>query len=150
MPIGSSARHPNSNYGSKPDDDDTVDIYGPYTLWTYEPDPSNATIPTNVTVTLQNGTSIAAPFVAGVAALIKAANPDLSTGDIERILRDTAETHNISPEVHHLVRAADAVLEALPNDPPVCNVSVDPNQPQTEVGRTLTATSRPRRGSRAR
>jgi subtilisin family serine protease len=38
----------------------------------------------------RNGTSMAAPFVAGTAAMMKAVNPSLSAYDIEKILNETA------------------------------------------------------------
>jgi subtilisin family serine protease len=38
----------------------------------------------------KNGTSMAAPIVAGVAAMMKAVNPSLEAKDIERILNETA------------------------------------------------------------
>jgi hypothetical protein len=37
-----------------------------------------------------SGTSMASPHVAGAAALVRAANPSLGAGDVERILRSTA------------------------------------------------------------
>ena len=38
------------------------------------------------------GTSASAPFVAGVAAMIKALKPDLNHGEVAQILRDSART----------------------------------------------------------
>lgn len=40
--------------------------------------------------TLMGGTSMAAPFVSGVTALMLSANPDLTTDDVRRILHQTA------------------------------------------------------------
>lgn len=39
----------------------------------------------------QQGTSMAAPLVAGVAAMVRSANPALSAGQVRQILRDTAQ-----------------------------------------------------------
>lgn len=60
-----------------------------------------------------NGTSFASPYLAGVAALVKAVDPSLSGGAIERILIDTAKT---SPDgrVRRYVNALAAVKLALP------------------------------------
>jgi serine protease len=59
------------------------------------------------------GTSFASPYLAGVAALVKAADPSLSGGAIERILIDTAKT---SPDgrVRRYLNALAAVKRALP------------------------------------
>jgi hypothetical protein len=60
-----------------------------------------------------SGTSFASPYLAGVAALVKAADPSLSGAAIERILVDTAKT---SPDgrVRKYVDALAAVRQALP------------------------------------
>ena len=58
-----------------------------------------------------NGTSMAAPHVAGVAALVWAANPSLSNQQVRNLLSDHAECLNIpfNHQGHGLVRA-DKVL----------------------------------------
>jgi serine protease len=60
-----------------------------------------------------NGTSFASPYLAGVAALVKAVDPSLSGADIQRILIDTAKA---SPDgrVRRYVDALAAVKRALP------------------------------------
>ncbi len=55
------------------------------------------------------GTSASAPFVAGVAAMIKALKPDLSHGEVAQILRDSART---SPD-GQVTRALDAYAALL-------------------------------------
>lgn len=65
------------------------------------------------------GTSMASPHVAGVAALAWAANPDLTNVQIRGILQDTAEDLGL-PEDHQgygLVRADLAVALALDTEP---------------------------------
>ncbi len=61
-----------------------------------------------------SGTSMASPHVAGVAALVKAANPDLSNAEIRQILRDTAEDLGLSSnhQGYGLARA-DLAVDAV-------------------------------------
>ncbi len=91
-----------SNYGGE-----NVDIFAPYTLW-LGPDPVN----TGNINQWKNGTSFSSPFTAGVAALIWAADPGLSAGEVESILYRTAHT---SPDrrVNRYVNAFGAVAETL-------------------------------------
>jgi serine protease len=96
-----------SNYGGE-----QVDIFAPYTLW-LGPDPS---APDN-TARVLNGTSFSSPFVAGVAALIWAANPSLGAGEVEDILMDTAHP-NPDDRVKRHVNALAAVQSVLGNIPP--------------------------------
>lgn len=68
-----------------------------------------------------NGTSMASPHVAGVAALMKSANYSLTIAQIETILKNTAikltdATYPVSPNMGYgygLVNAFDAVSEVL-------------------------------------
>jgi serine protease len=60
-----------------------------------------------------NGTSFASPYLAGVAALVKATDPSLSGGAIQRILIDTAKTSS-DGRVRRYVNALAAVKQALP------------------------------------
>ncbi len=115
-------RAPFSNYGR------LIDIYGPGYVWVPNPeDLANAS--------LVSGTSLASPFVAGVAALVWAANPSLSPGQVEEILVQTAHTSN-GPNVGRVVNAARAVKTAVGNAPPVIRVRPGP----LEVGLRLPVT----------
>ncbi|MCS7219255.1 MAG: S8/S53 family peptidase [Thermus sp.] len=110
MAENSTRRDPYSAFGSKRDGD-SVDIYGPFTVWT-GPDPDD----NRNRARKQMGTSFSSPFVAGVAALVWAANPALSAGQVWEILRDTAHNCDLGPEVtghRRCVNAYGAVLRAL-------------------------------------
>jgi len=67
-----------------------------------------------------SGTSMASPHVAGVAALVLAADPGLSNAQIRAILQETAEDLGLSAnhQGHGLVRADLAVRAAGETEPP--------------------------------
>ncbi|MGQ0520985.1 MAG: S8 family serine peptidase [Actinomycetota bacterium] len=99
-----------SNYGTKTGSQ-TVEIYGPYTTVGL----GNPKYPDTMLV---SGTSFASPFVAGVAALVRAADPGLDAGQIWAFLRDTAHRDGVGfAEVvsghRRRVDALDAVAAAL-------------------------------------
>lgn len=83
-----------------------VDLFAPGTVLV-GPDPATSRVHS------VNGTSFASPYLAGVAALVKAADPSLSAGAIERILIDTAKTSS-DGRVRGYVHALAAVKRALP------------------------------------
>ena len=112
MDLGSRYRRPDSNYGGE-----ELDIWGPGFVWV-GPDPRTPSVHSF------GATSAASPFVAGVAALIWAANPGLSNNDVERILMDTCNRGQ-DGQCHRWPNAAAAVIRALGNTPPeLSNVSV--------------------------
>ena len=111
---GGTDRASSSNYGLE-----QVDLFAPYTLW-LGPDP---TTPGNV-AQAKSGTSFSSPFVAGVAALVWAANPSLGAGDVEDILLTTAHV-NDHFQVGRRVNAFAAVRAALGNVPPFIEFDVD-------------------------
>lgn len=97
-------RHEFSNWGSE-----DVDIFAPFHV-VIGPDPAH---PEPYQARLFSGTSAATPFAAGVAALVWASNPSLSTGEVEDILlrnrRDSSD-----PEVKkRVIHAYGAVRDAL-------------------------------------
>jgi serine protease len=98
-------RHQFSNYGSG------VDIFGPFGVWVG----ADREKETNHAKKAQfaEGTSFSSPFVAGVAALIWAADPSLSPKDVEDILISTAHTNPDDKTVSRYVNADAAVLKAL-------------------------------------
>lgn len=95
-----------SNWGNE-----DVDLFGPGIVWVggdpFDPEPHAAP-----------GTSFSAPFVAGVAALVMAANPQLTNDAVEQILVQTALTGG-EPNVRRYVSALGAVNQALGGSP-VC------------------------------
>ncbi|MCC6145707.1 MAG: S8/S53 family peptidase, partial [Candidatus Hydrogenedentes bacterium] len=88
----STSRDPGSNRGSE-----DVDIFAPYTV-IVGPDQGR-----DETRSI-NGTSFSSPFAAGVAALVWAANPSLSAGQVRDILRDNARTSS-DPTVGRYINA---------------------------------------------
>ncbi len=86
----------------------SIDIYAPFELWVGS-DPEDLSVNE---ATIFSGTSASAPFVAGVAALIKAANPSLHANQVEAILKSTANTGNLY-QAHRWVNAYEAVKQAV-------------------------------------
>jgi len=75
-----------------------------------------------------SGTSMASPHVAGVAALVLAANSDLSNADVRSILQQTAENLGLKQEHqgYGLVRADLAVQAASGTTPPASDTDPEP------------------------
>lgn len=116
-------RAPYSNFGGN------VDLFGPGYVWAIDPDDlGNAA--------LASGTSLASPFVAGVAALVWAGNPGLSPGQVEEILVQNAHTSN-GPGVGRAVDAAAAVRVSVGNAPPVIRLRANPVEVGLRVPVTL-------------
>lgn len=76
-----------SSYGPE------VDVAAPG-VWIFGPAPQWFVGPGNVPYIFASGTSMAAPHVAGLAALLKSAKPDLSADDLMKIIRYTADDIN--------------------------------------------------------
>jgi serine protease len=96
-------RHGGSNFGSE-----SVDIYAPYTVLAgYDP---NRTRDGAYSV---SGTSFSAPYVAGVIALIWAANPQLTSDQVETILQRTTRQSPDTTVGRKVVNAYEAVVDAL-------------------------------------
>ncbi len=112
LTLNSSQKWSKSNYGS-----DEVDLFGPGSVWV-GPDFQYQDV---------HGffaTSAASPFVAGVAALVVAANPALSNNQVEKILIDTANPSS-DGLVRRYVNAYAAVIEALGGTPPEITIAVN-------------------------
>ena len=73
----------------------------------------------------KSGTSMASPHVAGVAALVLAANPQLTNEEVRVILQDTAQNLGLSAnhQGYGLVRADNAVA-AVPETEPTAKGSI--------------------------
>lgn len=127
LAIDSKNKALNSNYGAE-----QVDIFGPFTLW-LGPDPSATANAARVI----SGTSFSSPFVAGVAALIWAADPNQSADDVERVLMDTAHP-NADDRVKRHVDAFGAVTAVLGNVPP--SITLSGGQAFVNVPMSITAT----------
>ncbi|WP_440055138.1 S8 family peptidase [Pseudoalteromonas sp. T1lg65] len=115
-----------SNYGTN------IDVAAPGGAQGYANDPegilsthnSGSDAPVSDTYHYSQGTSMAAPHVAGIAALIKEAKPSATPDEVEAIIKDTARafTGSCSNCGTGIVDAAAAVDEALGGDvvePPV-------------------------------
>ncbi len=106
--------------------DNSVDLFGPYTLFVGpEPDDTGNVIGTAART--QGGTSVAAPFVAGIAALVWAANPTLTADQVYSIL--LASAHD-SSDYGLVVDAQAAVAMALSrqNNPPQLRIVSPPDR----------------------
>ncbi|MBI5489853.1 MAG: S8/S53 family peptidase [Deltaproteobacteria bacterium] len=93
-----------------------VSLFAPFTQWV-GPDP---VAPAN-TAQVVSGTSFSSPFAAGVAALVWAANPSLSAGQVADILVRTAHTRGDS-RVDRWIDARAAVVAALGDAPPFVRI----------------------------
>ncbi len=110
MGVDTTEVHGSSNYGTEANQN-SVEIYGPFCTYVFV-DPGGP----NPDVQQGCGTSYSSPFVAGVAALLRVADPSISPEDIEETLFETAHLGGLgSPASGHLRRvdAHMAVARAL-------------------------------------
>jgi serine protease len=110
-----------SNYGREAcatAQDCDVDIFGPMNVWV-APDPEHPD------PHRKNGTSFSSPFVAGVLAMIMAADPSVSPADAKQALLDSAE-RSADENVSRIVDAVDAVTRVAKLGPRVEISQADP------------------------
>jgi serine protease len=108
-------RDPSSNYGQD-DDRRSVEIWGPYETVSIN-DPNMTYL--DFTTSWVYGTSFSSPFVAGIGALVKAADPSLGPDEIREILNETANDGVPGQWItgsHRRVDALAAVARALDVD----------------------------------
>ena len=105
-----------SNYGG------SVDIWGPTNI-PVMPDPDK------MTVHNYGGTSASAPFIAGIAAMMKAINPSLNSDQVRDIMRDTAWKDSGDSKVSHYINALEAVKRASNYELPADRF--EPNPPNS-------------------
>lgn len=110
-----------SNSGS------AVDIWAPTNIKAiYGRDPAGG-----LTLTTFGGTSASTPFIAGIAAVLKAYNPRLTSAQVNDILRRTAWTDSSDPKVTHYVNAYRALREVHSFSPDALESN---NTPSTATG----------------
>jgi serine protease len=112
-----------SNFGQG-DSRRSVEIYGPMCVRTIH-DPNRSAL--DFTTMNTCGTSVASPFVGGIAALVMAADPTLSPEEVRNILNLTANVGGLGAKVtgsQRRVNALQAVARALAVDvvPPTMKI----------------------------
>lgn len=117
------SRDSGSNFGAE-DNRRSVEIWGPYDIVTIN-DPIRPYL--DYTTTWKSGTSFASPFVAGVAALVKAADPSLTNEEVRTILADTANTGVQNAWITGSQRRVDALAAVA------AALGVDLGPPQVDI-----------------
>ncbi len=118
-----------SNYG------EGVDVFAPLNIpvMSFPPDKDAAGNPTPFgpeQPQVFSGTSASAPFVAGIAAMMKAINPNLNSDDVAAILVATAHP-GVAPATH--IVDALAAVRAAAQGIPIVNDRFEPNDIDTSA-----------------
>lgn len=95
-----------------------IDIFGPFNVWVSE-DPTDSLLPSVTMSKKVVGNSFASPVVAGIAALVEAANPRLSAAEVEQIVLETGQRATSPTDVPLRPDALAAVCRALGGCAPV-------------------------------
>jgi hypothetical protein len=128
-----------SAWGSKQHTDDgSVDIYAPFGMWVHDtPTRGGGVTPPSTQADWVQGTSYSSPFAAGVAALIKAANPRLGRDEIWEVMRDTAHTKGPFGSVNRWVNAFGAAKRALGGGVPFANIESPTGGRRFSLGQSI-------------
>lgn len=112
-----------------------VDLYAPFTIYRGV-QPGDTRNPADVKINTEQGTSFSAPYAAGVAALILAANPSQTPDQVEGILSNGAVTLPSSdPSVTSPVDARYGVLRGFGgNVPPSVRITAPGDNATVEYG----------------
>lgn len=94
----------------------SVDIFAPTNILAVDQSVLNPAMLTTPKLTTFGGTSASAPFIAGIAAMMKSVNPSLNSDQVRDMLRNTAHTDSPDSTVTHYVNALAAVRMAANND----------------------------------
>ncbi|MEY2471840.1 MAG: hypothetical protein QOK28_1169 [Actinomycetota bacterium] len=134
---GSRDRDPNSYYCLERRSEGIcdVDLYAPFTVYTGV-QPGDNTNPADVKIATEQGTSFSAPYAAGVAALILAADPTQTADQVEGILSNGAVTLPSSdPSVTSPVDARYGVLRGFGgNVPPSVRITAPHDNDNVDYG----------------
>ncbi len=108
-----------SNFGSSTNRGNSVDIYGPGETYVSDPNAGAG----GPGVQRVGGTSMSSPFVAGCAAMVKAANPRLSPSQVAAVIRNSAHTGSADPRVNRWLDCHEAVRRQLGGAPPFVQIT---------------------------
>ncbi len=109
------------------------------------------------TIAVKSGTSMAAPIVAGLAALMRSVRPDLSAPEVESLIKSTAKDLGIGgPDPTYgwgridagaAVAAARSYVRPLPPPAPAPAPAPAPKKPVRRIGARLTLKTKRHKGN---
>ncbi len=120
-----------SNYGSK------VDIWAPGENISVTPNPDTL----GNGLDSADGTSLASPYIAGLAVMMKAINSSITLADVKSVLQSTANTSSDSRVKYGYVNAFEAIKKVASNaGKKVQGDSYEPNDSQATAAKISTNT----------
>ena len=133
---GSHDRHNNSYYcfERRTSGICDVDVYAPFQVYMGGTAPSNGVAGDNSVnrASITQGTSFSSPYVAGVAALMLAANPRLTNLQVEGILSNGQPTTDRT--VTSVIDARAAMMRAFENVPPAVRITTPADESTVDYG----------------